>query len=171
MACLRQQVASLQAQVTALALALLAVRSSPPLVPATAPLAAALLPLTDPMPPTTASAPARPRHRSRALPLIQVRSDSSVVVIAPNEGVLPLLPDSAQWFAWLSGLEAFSYEGPAGRFSATRQFRNGQRSQTWTVHCSLHGRSCGLYLGQTPTLTLARLQQIATTVRTRLTLP
>jgi hypothetical protein len=99
-----------------------------------------------------------------------VRSDSSVVVIAPKEGVLPLVADSPEWFTWLSSLEAFSFEGPQGRFSATRKFRKGQRIQAWTVHCSLHGRSCGLYLGQTPTLTLAHLQQMAVTVRARLTL-
>jgi len=33
----------------------------------------------------------------------------------------------------------------------------------------MHGRSCTLYLGLTPTLTLARLQAMAGAVHTRLT--
>ena len=54
-------------------------------------------------------------------------------------------------------------------FSATRKFRHGKRIQSWNVHRSLHGRSCTLYLGLTPVLTLARLQEMATTVQARLT--
>ena len=113
--------------------------------------------------------PSPTRTRSRALPLIQVRSDGSVVVISPTEGVLPLVPDSPAWFAWLSEQTAFSFQGPQGHFSATRKFRHGQRIQSWNVHRSLHGRSCTLYLGLTSALTLARLQEMATHVQARLT--
>lgn len=90
------------------------------------------------------------------------------MVIAPTEGVLPLQPDSEAWFAWLASIEAFSFECPSGHYSATRKVRDGQRIQTWNLHCSLHGRSCSLYLGQTPTLTLARLLEMVTATRTRL---
>jgi hypothetical protein len=171
---LQQQVATLQAQVAELALALLAVRPSHPQSPLTVALACPALsepgcsPAVAAVPAPTSAAQARPRVRSRALPLIQLRNDGSVVVVAPKEGVLPLVPDSAEWFAWLASIEAFSFESPAGRYSATRKFRSGQRIQAWTAHGSLHGRSCGLYLGQTPTLTLARLHQMAATVRARL---
>jgi hypothetical protein len=87
------------------------------------------------------------------------------VTIAPDEGVLSGVPDSPAWFAWLSCLTAFSFESQQGRFSATRKFRQGERVQSWNVHCSMHGRSCTLYLGLTPTLTLARLQEIAAVSR------
>ena len=174
---LHQQVATLQAQVTELALALLAVRSSLCQPPSTAPLTSLAVseapcppaPLTGPAPPPDAPTSERTRARSRALPLIQVRSDGSLLVIAPTQGVLPLLPDSAEWFAWLASIESFSFESSSGRFSATRKFRHGQRIQAWNVYCSLHGRSCTLYLGQTPTLTLARLHDMAGAVRARLT--
>jgi len=179
---LQQQVSTLQAQVTDLALML--VRSSlapgcPPASVALPSLAVSVAPipptaserarLKAPLPHTGASAPEPTRVRSRALPLIQVRTDGSVVAIAPNEGVLPLLPDSAEWFAWLSSLTAFTFESQQGRFSATRKFRDGQRLQSWNVHRSLHGRSCTLYLGLTPTLTLARLQAMVAAVHARLT--
>jgi hypothetical protein len=111
----------------------------------------------------------RPRSRSRALPLIEEGADGHFVLISPTQGVLPLIPDSPEWFDWLSSLNAFSFQSQHGRFSATRKFRNGHRIQAWTVHCSLHGRSCGLYLGLTPTLTLARLQEMAAAVHARLT--
>lgn len=184
---LQQQVATLQAQVTELALVLVRGSFAHCYQPATslpAPLAAPGAPCA-PAPTTAAdSAPARvkalapravppeperTRARSRALPLIQVRADGSVVAIAPTEGVLSVVPDSPAWFAWLSSLTAFTFEDHQGRFSATRKFRQGQRIQSWNVHRSLHGRSCTLYLGLTPTLTLARLQEMAAAVHARLT--
>jgi hypothetical protein len=180
---LQQQVSTLQAQVTELALLLVraslaqggqpAALPAAPGVPAAAagPAASNVAParLTAEAPRAGSAEPACTRVRSRALPLIQVRADGSVVAIAPNDGVLALLPDSAAWFAWLSSLTAFSFEGPQGRFSATRKFRQGSRVQSWNVHSSLHGRSCTLYLGLTPTLTLARLHEMAVAVHTRLT--
>jgi hypothetical protein len=178
---LQQQVSTLQAQVTELALLLARAGMAHGNPPATAapnvPAACAGSAAPDAAPAQARTAvpravPAEPAHtrtRSRALPLIQVRADGSVVAIAPNEGVLSLVPDSQAWFAWLSSLTAFSFEGQEGRFSATRKFRQGSRVQSWNVHCSMHGRSCTLYLGLTPTLTLARLQEIAAAVQTRLT--
>jgi hypothetical protein len=180
---LRQQVTTLQAQVTELALAL--VRQSFAAQPPTS-----ARPVLAPPVPACTSTPAPPRGsarvkastpraveplpeptrtRSRALPLIQVRTDGSMVVISPTEGVLPLVPDSPSWFAWLASQTAFSFQGPQGHFSATRKFRQGERIQSWNVHRSLHGRSCTLYLGLTSALTLARLQEMATTVQVRLT--
>lgn len=182
---LQQQVSTLQAQVTELALWLTragVAHGCPPVTSAATLPAASGLPgapvgrrASDVVPAQARAAAPRAvpaqavRTRSRALPLIQVRADGSVVVIAPTEGVLSLVPDSAAWFAWLSSLTAFSFEGQEGRFSATRKFRQGSRVQSWNVHCSLHGRSCTLYLGLTPTLTLARLQEMAVAVHTRLT--
>jgi hypothetical protein len=166
---LHQQVATLQAQVTELALALVRASFAHSHQSPTTAAASALAHVPAPAPPVVSPDDARPRARSRALPLIQVRADGSVVVISPSQGVLSLLPDSPAWFAWLSSLTAFSFEGHQGRFCATRKFRDGQRLQSWNVHRSLHGRSCTLYLGQTPTLTLARLQEIAAAVHARLT--
>ncbi len=173
---LRQQVTSLQAQVTELALAL--VRQSFALQPPTS-----VMPVPAPTPAIASGSarvkastpraveplPVPTRTRSRALPLIQVRTDGSVVVISPAEGVLPLVPDSPAWFAWLGSQTAFSFENPHSHFSATRKFRQGQRIQSWNIHRSLHGRSCTLYLGLTTALTLARLQDMASAVQARLT--
>ena len=183
---LQQQVSTLQAQLTELALLLVRAgmaHGGPPATAAARPATSGAAgnpagpTASDPAPApltreTLRAVPAEAtptRRRSRALPLIQVRADGSVVAIAPNEGVVSVVPDSAAWFAWLSSLTAFSFESQQGRFSATRKFRQGQRVQSWNVHSSMHGRSCTLYLGLTPTLTLARLQEMAVAVHTRLT--
>ena len=180
LALLQDRVATLQEQVIQLALALVqqqhvhpdgrgAVAASPLASPvAPAPKAPAAPVVHDhPVPPT--SAQANQPHRTRALPLLEERTDGQVVVISPTQGVLPLIPDSPEWFDWLSSLTAFAFQSQHGRFSATRKFRDGHRIQSWTVHRSLNGRSCSLYLGLTPTLTLARLQEMTTAVQARLT--
>lgn len=173
---LRQQVTTLQAQVTELALALLrqsfvhqpSSSAMPKLAPTPA-IASVSARAKASTPRAVEPLPEKNRTRSRALPLIQVRTDGSVVVISPTEGVLPLVPDSPSWFAWLSEQTAFSFDDQHGHFSATRKFRHGQRIQSWNVHRSLYGRSCTVYLGLTPTLTLARLQEMAVAVLARLT--
>lgn len=181
---LQHQVATLQAQVTELALAL--VRGS---FPQSQQPASSFQPPPAPLSPSTpapttraarsaarakasaprAAPPERSRARSRALPLIESCPDGTYVAISPTQGVLSLVPDSPAWFAWLSSLTAFAFQGQQGHFSATRKFRNGQRVQSWNVHRSLHGRSCNLYLGLTHTLTVARLEDMAAAVHTRLT--
>lgn len=181
---LAAQVATLQAQVTELALALLRssssqfspdVRSSVLASNSTSsPTSHAPSLASRPTPKAVSArlpASASSRARSRALPLIEARPDGSYVVIAPDSGVVPLVPDSAEWFAWLASLSGFSFQGTQGSFGATRKFRKGQRIQSWNIHRSLHGRSCTLYLGLTPTLTLARLEAMAATAHTRLTTP
>jgi hypothetical protein len=147
---LRQQVTTLQVQVTELALVLLrqSFTHQPPTstVSVLDPPVPACTPTQDSVrgsarvkastPSTVKPEPEPTRRRSRALPLIQVRTDGSVVVISPTEGVLPLVPDSPQWFAWLGSLTAFSFEGKDGHFSATRKFRHGKPIQSWNVHRS-----------------------------------
>jgi hypothetical protein len=181
MSVLQAQVTTLQQQVTELALALLRERSSsiaPACIPASASLTSPRLPpktaAVSPPSPLVAATPPKTNGdptpaRSRALALIEYGADGHYVLIAPTEGVLSFVPDSPEWFAWLSSLVSFTFEGQHGRFTATRKFRKGQRIQSWNIHRSLHGRSCTVYLGLTPTLTIARLEEMATAVQARLT--
>ena len=162
---LQTQITTLQEQVTHLALTLLREREwrweerlSPP--PA---------PLPSSAPPSAAAPPSGPRARSRALPLIEYGADGTYLAICPTQGVLSLVPDSPEWFDWLSSLTAFTFQGSAGRFSTTRKLRRGQRTQSWNAYRSLHGHSCTLYLGLTSHLTLAHLEDMATTIHARLT--
>lgn len=168
---LQTQIATLQEQVTHLALTLLRERAwrwEERLSPPPAPLPSSAAPHTDrrhdPVPP-----PSGPRARSRALPLIEYGADGTYLVICPTQGVLSLVPDSPEWFDWLSSLTAFTFQGANGRFSTTRKVRQGQRTPSWNAYRSLHGHSCTLYLGLTSHLTLAHLEHMATTIHARLT--
>lgn len=173
LAAVQQQVRTLQAQVADLAVALLAARSPDPLPPPT-PSSTPAVSTTLPSPPRQAppaslavsSSPLR--VRSRAKPLIQVRPDGSAVIIDPDEGLLPLPPDSSEWFSWLASLPTFAFDGPEGSFSATRKYRSGQRLQSWYARCCWHGRSYCLYLGNTSVLTVSLLREKSATMRERL---
>jgi hypothetical protein len=161
------QIFTLQEQVTRLSLALLQFsqgRPSPLVAPPTAsaspPTVAALPPVLD--------APPRPRPSSRAVPLIAFTADGCYQVVDPDKGILPLTPDSPQWFAWLASTNTLTFQGRHGSFTATRRFRRGKRVQSWTVYRCLHSRSCTLYAGMTMTLTTARLEGLAQQILTRL---
>lgn len=172
---LHAQVATLQEHVTQLALAVVRQQQQQTERPAvtasrtvsTSPPAAATRRQPAPATSPASSKPSQPR--SHVLALIEEGADGHFVIIAPDQGVLALLPDSPAWFAWLASLISFSFQSQQGSFSATRKFRDGQRIQSWNIHRSLHGRSCTLYLGLTPTLTIARLQEMASIAHARLT--
>jgi hypothetical protein len=124
---------------------------------------------SNPPPPRSMSAASSSsRSRSRVLPLIEYGVDGRYVVICPTRGVLSLVPDSPEWFEWLASLTGFTFQGTHGRFSTSRKFRNGQHIQAWNVYRSLHGRSCGFYLGLTSSLTIAHLEHMAAKIETHL---
>lgn len=179
---LQAQVVTLQAQVTELALVLVRgpfaslqasapVRAStPPAPPVRAPQAAQPAPHAprSSLPPSS-SGPHLPQTRSHVLPLIEVRPDGTPVVISPSQGVLPLVPDSPDWFAWLGSLKSFSFRCSQGQFNANRRFDHGKPIQSWNFRRTLHGRSSTLYLGHTHNLTFSRLQEMAATLHARQT--
>jgi hypothetical protein len=119
---LQAQVATLQGQVTELALALLREREGHGLGHGSPPPASLPPTLTPDLPqaeakPSVASSPepvpnepsSHPsRSRSRALPLIQYGADGNYLAICPQSGILPLVPDSPEWFEWLSSLTHFT---------------------------------------------------------------
>jgi len=86
------------------------------------------------------------------------------VLICPQEGELPFTADSLEWFDWLCSLSSFRFIGHSGRFTA---YREGQRS--WRAYRSFHGRNYKQSLGTTDRLTIARLEQVAGTLQSRLT--
>ena len=103
--------------------------------------------------------PASGRGRRGVLPLIAYTATGSYVVICPTPGELSLLPDSPEWFDWLSTLLSFRFLGKLGRLSASRT--SGR--PCWMAyrriqdHCYNHG------LGNTKRLTIAHLEQMAAT--------
>lgn len=95
---MQQQIFTLQEHVTRRSLALLPLSSArpspllaPPTATAPAPTVVALPPVPD--------APPRPRPPSRAVPMSAFPGDGCAQVVDPDKGILPLTPDSPQWFA------------------------------------------------------------------------
>jgi hypothetical protein len=108
--------------------------------------------------------PVELRARSRVIPRIELGAAGSYVLICPQEGELPFAIDSLEWFDWLCSLSSFRFIGQSGRFTA---YREGQRS--WRAYRSFHGRNHKQSLGTTDRLTIARLEQVAGTLQSRMT--
>ena len=127
--------------------------------------------------PTRASAKSRPAASSRAkrpapsvpvLPLIEYGSQGTYVVICPKRGLLPLEPDTPEWFAKLSTLSSFRFVGKRGRFTAHREVERLPRA-AWRAHRSMRSHTYNVRLGSTESLTIATLEQAAATLHAHLT--
>ncbi len=108
--------------------------------------------------------PAELHACSRVLPRVEYGAAGGYVLVCPREGALSFTPDSQEWFDWLACLNSFRFVGPQGRFTA---YREGQRS--WRAYRSFHGRNHKQSLGTTDRLTIARLEQVAGTLQSRMT--
>ncbi len=93
----------------------------------------------------------------------------------PDTAVSPPIPlNSAQWFEWLTEYKQFKFISAAGHFSAQRESRHD--SDYWYAYRRRGGTLHKVYLGKSEELTLARLEQAATslaghTVLKQLTMP
>jgi hypothetical protein len=107
--------------------------------------------------------PGELRARSRVIPRVEMGAAGSYVLICPHEGELAFAPDSLAWFEWLCSLSSFRFVGHSGRFTA---YREGQRS--WRAYRTVHGQNYKQSLGTTDHLTVARLEQVAGMLQSRL---
>jgi len=174
---LQAQVSALSGHVTELALALLREREAYWLERTTqikTPLSSSIAQLASPLQANAAAlsphpcvpvpsvvATERSPAPSRALPLIEYWSEGTYGVISPTQGVLALVPDSPQWFDWLATLSSFRFLGQQGRLSASRN--TGRTS--WMAYRRIHGQCYAYGLVQTAHVTIARLEQMATTLQ------
>ncbi len=71
-----------------------------------------------------------------------------------------LEPDSPEWFAWLTELGSFHFQGKLGHFTA-RQERKQRGDAYWYAYRKAHQQRFKRYLGTTDTLTLTKLEQTA----------
>jgi hypothetical protein len=99
-------------------------------------------------------------RRRPVLPLIAYGATGSYVVIYPLQGELALVPDSAQWFAWLASLSSFRFVGKLGRLSASRTYDHGPQ-RTWFAYRCIHQHDYKHYLGTTDHLTIDVLEEMA----------
>ena len=110
--------------------------------------------------------PAEQRTRP-LLPLIEYGAHGQYVVICPQEGELPLRPDSPEWFAWLASRSSFRFVGKEGHFTAHRE-SDRLPNAVWRAHRKIRNHTYNLRLGPTPEVTTAILEQAAATLQSHL---
>ena len=71
--------------------------------------------------------PPKPTH---VLPRVEYGREGRYVVICPKKGLLPLEPDTQEWFAWVAEQDAVRFVGRSGYFTAHHE---------WRVPPGLHG--------------------------------
>src|SRR5206468_1089088 len=64
-------------------------------------------------PSATATTPRKPVH---VIPRVEYGEQGHYVVICPKHGLLPLEPDTPEWFAWVAKQSSFRFVGRAGSF-------------------------------------------------------
>jgi len=109
--------------------------------------------------------PAEKRAHSRLIPLIEYAADGTYVVICPELGELPLIPDSPEWFDWLATLSSFRFVGQQGRLSA---YRKPGRTFCWFAYRRIHRHRYEHALGCTDQLTIDHLEQMAAKLQSSL---
>jgi len=79
---------------------------------------------------------------------------------------LSIVPGSAAWFAWLDHTACFAFAGQAGQYTARKE-RKQRGTWYWYAYLRRDEQRTKAYLGKTPALTLARLEQVAQLLQTR----
>jgi hypothetical protein len=109
--------------------------------------------------------PAEQRARFLVLPpLIEYSTAGTYVVISSQEGEIPLVPDTLEWFEWFRTLSSFRFVGKEGCFGACRGY-NRRPTRLWHAHRTIHQHQYGRYLGLSEHLTIAHLEAMAATLQ------
>jgi LuxR family maltose regulon positive regulatory protein len=79
----------------------------------------------------------------------------------PSKQVLPVIPGSDEWFAWVATVPSFAFHSQAGQLTV-RQESRPRGSTYWYASRRIGGKMTKRYLGRTGELTIARLEEIVT---------
>jgi hypothetical protein len=107
--------------------------------------------------------PPKPTH---VIPCVEYGEQGHYVVICPKGGLLPLRPDTPEWFAWVAKQEAFRFVGKSGHFTAHHEWRVPKGA--WRAHRHIRNHSFTLRLAPTHELTIAVLEQAALALQAHL---
>lgn len=159
---LQTQIAALRASVADLTLRL---QKQAPVPISPAPAAQPSRRSSKPTPPALRSRPvAKP---TQVLPRVEYGTAGRYVVICPKQGLLPLEPDTPQWFAWVAEQSSFRFVGKGGSFSAHHEWRVPRGA--WRAHRQIRNHGYHLRLAPTQDLTIAVLEQAAEALQAHLT--
>ena len=163
---LQTQIAALQQQVTALTRLLQQHRQEPAIPAASTQQAKAARRPSKPASRRSRPAAKPPRKPAHVLPRVEYSKEGRYVVICPKHGLLPLEPDTPEWFAWLATQSSFRFVGKAGRLTAHHEWRVPRGA--WRAHRQIRNHSHTLRLAPTKELTIAVLEQAAATLQAHL---
>ena len=77
-----------------------------------------------------------------------------------HRGVLSIVPDSPEWFAWLEQVSSFAFSGKSGHYTARKETKQ-RGALYWYAYRKTQGKLAKKYLGKTADLTLALLEEVA----------
>ncbi len=166
---LQQQITALHQQIATLT-QMLQQPPAPPVAPAASP--------QKTRPPSARATPPTPRPRPVAkaprkavpvIPRVEYGVDGRYVVICPKKGLLPLEPDSPEWFDWVKEQASFRFVGKEGSFTAHHWWRVPHGS--WRAHRQIRNQSYNQRLAPNQELTIAVLEQAAQALQAHLTQP
>ncbi len=118
---------------------------------------------TTPPQATKPNMPAKPVH---VIPRVEYDKLGGYVVICPKKGLLPLEPDTEEWFAWVAKQEAFRFVGKSGSFTAHHEWRVPRGA--WRAHRKIRNQSYNVRLAPNHELTIAVLEQAAEALQAHL---
>jgi LuxR family transcriptional regulator, maltose regulon positive regulatory protein len=84
--------------------------------------------------------------------------------IGQDRTPVPLDAESDRWWRWLEQVPSFAFHSKDGEHFATRQERQARGGVYWTAYRKMNGRLKQKYLGTPQEVTLARLEEMATTL-------
>ncbi len=112
----------------------------------------------------TAKTPRKPTH---VIPRVEYGEQGHYVVICPKHGLLPLEPDTEEWFAWVAEQDSFRFVGKLGHFTAHHEWRVPKGA--WRAHRQIRNHNSIQRLAPNHELTIAVLEQAALALQAHLT--
>ena len=79
---------------------------------------------------------------------------------------LGIIPESPAWFAWLDQVSSFAFSGKSGHYTARKEAKQ-RGSGYWSAYLDTGEKLTKKYLGKTTSLTLTRLEDIASLLCTQ----
>lgn len=125
---------------------------------------APVAPRARPATPAIVKMPPRPVH---VIPRVEYGKEGRYVVICPKRGLLPLEPDTPEWFAWVAKQSSFRFVGKLGHFTAHHEWRVPKGA--WRAHRHLRNHNHIVRLAPNQELTIAVLEQAADALQAHLT--
>jgi predicted phage tail protein len=166
---LQAQIAALQQQVADLT-RIITQHSSEPVIPAAATKPSKIRKPTAQALHSRRAATAKPKTPAKpvhVIPRVEYGGQGHYVVICPKKGLLPLEPDTQEWFAWVAKQDSFRFVGKGGSFTAHHEWRVPKGA--WRAHRHIRNQSYTLRLAPNHELTIAVLEQAAQALQAHLT--